>query len=222
MKNYWNKLRYIIINTFHLHLTQNEYPDYDIKYVDEFHTMENWKTIHPETTIPSKTNGATFQLVKIDNKHFIYPTIISKITVKYGGVLIKAKLSQSPLAKHKFFLSSEKEKLGFLIVNNYITIVCKSKSKWFKLYNPDKEHGFEIEINPVNKTIYWRIDDVTVHEEPYTNLVEKRVMIEMPATHHSMNVKELPISFNLKSVEFFEYNPIEYPIYDRDCNKIRK
>jgi hypothetical protein len=159
--------------------------------------------VNPDTVASSRSNGAIFNIKQIEPKGYVYPCIISRATITGGSVLITAKLNDSDEVFYHFSLRAKGKELGYKIVGDRIYVINPSKAKSFKLYKPTEEHTFEIDVNPDNDMVYWRVDGATVYELYYPSHVPKRLMVAMPTIRTKMSTKKLPISFRLKCVDFF-------------------
>jgi hypothetical protein len=207
MNNFWNKLRYFAINQFHINTPTVDRSHYEGIYCDEFRTLNNWVVVNPNTVASSRSNGALFNIKQIEPKGYVYPCIISRATITGGSVLITAKLNDSDEVFYHFSLRAKGKELGFKIVGDRIYVINPVKPKYFKLYKPTEEHTFEIDVNPDNDMVCWRVDGATIYELHYHSHTAKRLMIAMPTIRTKMSIKKLPIYFRLKSVDFFMREP---------------
>jgi hypothetical protein len=207
MNNFWNKLRYFAINRFHISTPSVDRSHYEGIYSDEFKTLSNWVVVNPDTIESSRSNGALFSIKQIQPKGYVYPCIISRATITGGSVLITAKLNDSDEVFYHFSLRAKGKELGYKIVGDRIYVINPVKPKSFKLYKPTEEHTFEIDVNPDNDMVYWRVDGAAIYELHYPSHTHKRLMVAMPTIRTKMSTKKLPISFRLKCVDFFMYTP---------------
>lgn len=206
MKNYWNKLLFILGNVLNIKPPPISRENYDRIYTDDFRDTDRWALTHPAAVTTSRANGATLSLRQLNNKSFVSPCIISKSTIYGGCVVIKAQLSESERVMHVLVLRHKKDEFGFKIAGGKIYAVAPYHTPSFKLYKPELAHTFEIDVHPENDMIYWRVDGRTVYELRYPSHDAKHLMISMPTVRGKINPKELPIACNIHSVDFFDNN----------------
>lgn len=205
MKNFWNNIRYNVANHFHITLPEIERTSYENVYCEEFRTLHNWVVVNPDTVSSSRSNGAILTIRQLTKKGYVYPCIISRATLIGGSVMITTKLSPSNQVFHNFILKTKGKEIGFKITNESVFVINPVKSKKFKLFNPTNEHIFEIDVNPYTNMIYWRVDGITLYELFYPSHRPKRLVVSLPTIKTKMDTRSLPISFRIKSIDFFTY-----------------
>lgn len=208
MKNIWNNLYYIIANIWNIEQPDINYDYYTRISTDNFYSTNDWYLNHPEAIMPSRSNGARLKLIQLSNNKFTFPTITSKINITNGCVIIKPTLSKSKNVIHTFLLRHTNENIGFEITSNKIFVVAFNKIIPFKLFNPDDDHSFEIEINPKTNMIFWRVNNITIYELKKKSIELKSIVISLVAKG-KITASEFPIAFQLKSVDILTHKELQ-------------
>ena len=202
MKNYWNKIRYVIMNLFKIKPAEIDRENCEHLYTDNFHNLKNWVVVHPSAVKPSKDKGAILSISQLNPKNFVSPSIISRTTIEGGSVIIQADICDSDKVMHIFVLRQGKIEMGFKIAGEKIYVVAPYHTSAFKMFHPENRHTFEINICPTDDMIRWYVDNVLVYEIHYPSIGNKHLMISMPSIQGRINPKELPIVSSIKSVKF--------------------
>lgn len=203
MTNLVLRVRYILMKRWNITPKLHRNPDIEYHYTDDFRSLWHWVPTQPETVQTSRRSGLTLTLKQIDKKSFISPCIIHKSNVTGGIFKATATINQHEKLIHYFLFRRKEIEMGFKVNQNRVYVIFPHESPVkFKLYQPEQEHSFEVEVDPIG-LIYWRVDNILVYQKTFPSLEPKHIMIGVSAAQQKINPKDLPLSFKLKEVQIF-------------------
>lgn len=220
MMNLVLRVRYILMKCCKITGKAHRNPECEYQYTDDFRNLWHWAPTQPETLKTSRSNGLTLSFLQQNSKEFISPCIISRTPIVGGSFVATTTTNPHEKIIHYFLLRRKSEEIGFKINRNHAYVICPHiDPRKFKIYKPDLEHTYEIEVDPQTGYIIWRIDGIAVFKVMYPTIEEKRIMIGMSATHSKLSPKDLPLSFKVRYVSIYHNHSHELKKSKEVCSE---